>query len=117
MNAHATPATSVSPLHLLWTIPVGTVAFFTGAGIGGGLMAAFVVFVLGLHGPMAAFLSDGAFYFFGALAVQLFRQALASHRGLPVKPGFRYRWPVALGCFFGFVGAMNAVRLAALSGI
>ena len=117
MNAQTSSVAPVSPLHFLWTIPAGMLAFIAGGNIGGGATAAFVVFVLGLHGPMGAFIGDGGFYFWGALSVQLFRQGLATRRGRTVKAGFLYRWPVLLGLFFGVVGAMNSIRAAALYGM
>jgi hypothetical protein len=114
MNVQSSLVAPVSPLHLLWTVPVGIVAFFTGGSIGGGLTAAFVVFVLELRGPLAAFIGDGSFYFWGAFSVQLFRQGLAIRQGRTVKPSFLYRWPVGLGLFFGVVAAMNSIHVATL---
>lgn len=117
MNVQSSPVAPVSPLHLLWTVPAGIVVFFTGAGIGGGTTSSFVVFVLGLEGPMGAFIGGGSCYFWGAFSVQLFRQGLATMRGRIVKTGFLYRWPVALGLVFGMMAAINSFRVAILYGM
>jgi hypothetical protein len=93
------------------------VVFFTGALIGGSTTSSFVVFVLGLQGPMGAFIGDGSSYFWGAFSVQLFRQCLATRRGRIVKAGFLYHWPVALWLVFGMMAAINSFRVAILYGM